>query len=234
MDVTFETIGGGLAVAVNELCRVSEDGLLLARFAAPSPDDIAADLGTGNGVIPLYWCRRDPPARITAVEREPSFAALAKAAIDRFGLHDRITLIEADWNDDTAMPADGSVTLITCNPPYFSYGASRPSPDALRRAARQEEAPDVLPKLCHTAKRLLAANGRFCLCHRPERLADVLAAVREAGLSPRRLQFVHTRDGDAPWLFLLEAASGGTLRVLPPLVTQRRGTHTAVYKRLYR
>ena len=234
MDVIFEQIGGGIAVAVNECCRVSEDGLLLARFAAPSPEDTACDLGTGNGVIPLYWCRRNPPARITAVERERAFAALAKAAIDRLALADRLTLIETDWNDVLTMPADGSMTLVTCNPPYFPYGASRPSPDALRRAARQEDAPDVLPRLCATAKRLLTENGRFCLCHRPERLADVLAAVRDAGLTPRRLQFVHAREGDAPWLFLLETAHGGALQVLPPLVTQRRGTHTPVYKRLYR
>lgn len=234
MNFRFEPIGGGSAVAVNDVCRISEDGLLLARFAAPAPDDIAADLGTGNGIIPLYWCRRDPPAHITAVERESAFADLAKAAIDRFALHDRITLIEADWNDTSAMPADGTMTLVTCNPPYFPYGASRPSPDVLRRAARQEDTPELLLNLCKTAKRLLTADGRFCLCHRPERLADVLAAVRDASLSPRRLQFVHTRDGEAPWLFLLEAAQSGGLRVLPPLVTQRRGTHTAVYKRLYR
>lgn len=234
MDLHFEPIGGGFAVAVNEVCRVSEDGILLARFAAPVPDDIACDLGTGNGIIPLLWCRRHPPAHITAVEREPAFAALAETAIARFSLGARMTLIEADWNDVSAMPADGTMTLVTCNPPYFPFGASRPSPDALRRAARQEDAPDVLPKLCQTAKRLLKENGRFCLCHRPERLSDVLTALRDTGLFPRRLQFVHARDGEAPWLFLLEASTGGTLQVAAPLITQKRGTHTAVYKRLYR
>ena len=234
MDYRFEPIGGGLAVAVNDVCRLSEDGMLLARFAAPTAEDTACDLGTGNGILPLYWCRRNPPAHITAVEREPAFAALLKTAIDRFALQERITLIEADWNDTSAMPADKTMTLVTCNPPYFPCSASRPSPDALRRAARQEDTPELLWTLCKTAKRLLTADGRFCLCHRPERLDDVLAAVRDAGLVPRRLQFVHTREGDAPWLLLLEAASGGSLQVLPPLVTQRRGTHTAVYKRLYR
>ncbi len=234
MSETFEAIGGGLAVAVDAHCRVSEDGLLLARFAAPTPQDIACDLGTGNGIIPLYWCRRDPPAHITAVEREAAFAALAHAAITRFALAERITLTEADWNNAEAMPKAGSMTLVTCNPPYFPFGASRPSPDALRRAARQEDAPAMLIGLCRAAKRLLADNGRFCLCHRPERLDDVFAALHEAGLVPRRLQFVQARDGAAPWLFLLEAAEKGALRVLPPLVQQKRGTHTAVYKTLYR
>ncbi|MBE6763989.1 MAG: methyltransferase [Ruminococcaceae bacterium] len=232
--MTFESIGGTLAVAVDAHCRISEDGVLLARFAAPTATDTVCDLGTGNALLPLCWCRRDPPAHITAVEREAAFAALAQAAIDRFSLAPRITLICADWNEQEAMPQAGSMTLVTCNPPYFPFGASRPSPDPLRCAARQEDDPRMLDKLCAAATRLLTADGRFCLCHRPERLCDVLAAVREAGLVPRRLQFVQAHDGAAPWLFLLECARKGTLRVLPPLITHKRGTHTAVYKRLYR
>ena len=234
MSDTFEAIGGGLAVCVNEHCRVSEDGILLARFAAPILQDTACDLGTGNGIVPLYWCRRDPPAHITAVEREPSFAALARASVEKSGVCEHITLIEADWNDAAAMPQAGSMTLVTCNPPYFPFGASRPSPDKLRNAARLEDTPTMLPDLCCAAKRLLAPDGRFCLCHRPARLDDVLAAVREAGLAPCRLQFVQARDGAAPWLFLLEATAGGTLQVLPPLVQHKSGTHTAVYRKLYR
>lgn len=234
MNTTFESIGGGLAVAVNEHCRVSEDGMLLARFAAPTPQDRVCDLGTGNGILPLLWCRHNPPAHITAVEKEPAFAALAREAVTRFALEERITLVQSDWNDDAVMPASGSMTLVTCNPPYFPFGASRSSPDALRRAARQEDSPAMLDGLCRTAARLLAENGRFCLCHRPERLTDVLCAVQNAGLVARRLQFVQSREDAAPWLFLLETAASGTLHVMSPLVQQKSGTHTAVYKKLYR
>lgn len=231
---TFEAVGGGIVVAVNEHCRVSEDGVLLARFAAPAPTDRVCDLGSGNGILPLYWCRRHPPAHITAVEREPAFAALAEAAITRCALEERITLLCTDWNDAAAMPAAGSMDVVTCNPPYFPFGASRPSPDPLRRAARQEESPALLDSLCAAAERLLNGNGRFCLCHRPERLADVLAALTKAGLSPARLQFVQAHEGAAPWLFLIEATRRGTLRVSAPLITHQQGTHTAVYKKLYR
>ena len=230
---TWEAIGGGLSVAVDAHCRVSEDGLLLAKFAAPKADDTAVDLGTGNGVIPLYWCRREPPRHITAVEREAAFCALAMAAIDKHDLTDRITLLHTDWNDKDAMPEAGTASLVTCNPPYFPYGSSRPRPDALRDAARREDSPTVLADVCRAAGRLLTANGRFCLCHRPERLEDVFSALREAGVVPRRLQFVQSREGAAPWLFLLEAAKSGTLQVSAPLVLHKIGTHTAVYKRLY-
>ena len=234
MTHRFEAIGGGVVAAVDDHCRISEDGLLLARFAAPTPTDTACDLGSGNGIIPLYWCRRRPPAHITAVEREAAFAQLAQAAITRCALEERITLLCCDWNDETAMPQAASMSLVTCNPPYFPFGASRPSPDLLRAAARQEDTPALLEQLCRAAARLLTPQGRFCLCHRSERLADVFCALKAASLTPVRLQCVQTHDGAAPWLVLIEAAHTGTLRILPPLITQARGTHTAVYKNLYR
>ena len=233
MEQQLETLANGVSIVVDEHCRISEDGILLARFAAPQPTDTACDLGSGNGIIPLYWYAHKSPARCVAVEREAAFAALAHASVAANNAHEKITVMHADWNALDAIPA-ASMTLVTCNPPYFAYNASRPSPDPLRRAARQEDSPAMLTQLCRAAKRLLADDGRFCLCHRPERLDDVFAALREADLKPCRLQFVHTRDGDAPWLFLLESRSRGTLQVAAPLIRHTRGTHTAVYRRLYR
>ena len=43
------------------------------------------------------------------------------------------------------------------------------------------------------AFRLLKDGGRFALCHRPERLAEVLAVLRAHRLEPKRLAFVKTR-----------------------------------------
>lgn len=231
---TFEPIGGGLSVAVSESCRFTEDALLLARFAAPSANDIVCDLGTGNGIIPVLWCRRNAPAHITAVEREDEPFSLLCKTVEKHDLSAVITPLHADWNDDASMPAAHSMSLVTCNPPYFPFGASRPSPDPVRDAARREDTPDLLDKLCGCATRLMTDNGRFCLCHRPERLPDVLAALSRAGLFAVKLQFVQKQDGVSPWLFLCEARRQGVLRVLPTLVSAVKGTHTGVYKRLYR
>ena len=226
----WEDLGGGILLPITDSSRLSEDALLLARFAGAMPADTACDLGTGNGVIPLCWCRRDPPKAITAVEKNETLAALAKDAIEKNGLQERVTLIESDW---TALPAslDHTFSLITCNPPYFPSGQGRPSADPVRDAMRREDTPDLLFGLFATAARLLTPDGRFCLCHRPERLQDVMAAASKAGLTSRRLQWVQTAEGVAPWLFLLEVGQKGTLRVLPPRVTGEQGSHTAVYKR---
>lgn len=53
--------------------------------------------------------------------------------------------------------------------------------------------------------RLLKDGGKLSLCHRPERLAEVLAVLRAHRLEPKRLAFVKNKPDAAPWLFLVEA-----------------------------
>jgi len=234
MPITWQPIGAGLAVPTDEHCRFTEDAVTLARFAAPTEHDTVCDLGAGSGVLPLLFCRRRPPVLIAAVEREPHFAAMLTQAVERYALADRITVYPVDWADDNAMPPAHRFSLVTCNPPYFRYKAARPSADPLVRAARHEDRPDLLDVVCQAAARLLTEDGRFCLCHRPEHLADITAAVHKAGLTLHRLQLVQAAPHAAPSLLLIEATRHGSLQVLPTHIRHENATHTAVYKTLYR
>ncbi len=79
----------------------------------------------------------------------------------------------------------------------------------------------TLPELCAAAAKALKSKGRLALCYPPERLADVLAALRGAGLEPKRLQFCRHRPDKQPSAALVEAVKGGRpgLEVLPDLLT---------------
>ena len=59
--------------------------------------------------------------------------------------------------------------------------------------------------LCACGFRLLKDGGKLSLCHRPERLAEVLAVLRAHRLEPKRLAFVKNKPDAAPCLFLVEA-----------------------------
>ena len=74
--------------------------------------------------------------------------------------------------------------------------------------------------MCQCAFRLLKDGGRFALCHRPERLAEVLAVLRANRLEPKRLAFVKNRPDATPWLFLVEAQKNRKtgLRVEPDVL----------------
>ena len=92
--------------------------------------------------------------------------------------------------------------VCACNPPYFAAG---PQSAKAGRATARHETDCTLEDVCACGFRLLKDGGRLALCHRPERLAEVLAVLRAHRLEPKRLAFVKNRPDAAPWLFLVEA-----------------------------
>ena len=79
-------------------------------------------------------------------------------------------------------------------------------------------------------------GGRFCLCQRPERLTDVLLAMRQNGLEPKRLRWVQQRPEKAPWLFLAEGKAGAKPGLItePPLIVENAdGSYTDEMKQIY-
>ena len=180
-----------------------QDALALARFCEATPADTAADLGTGCGVIPLLWAAEHRlPTTVLAVERFAPAAALAAQSVAENGLADCITVVECDWNH---LPhrLDGQCSLVSCNPPYFQRGRGKISQNAARAAARTEENDDALPRLFEAAARLLAPNGRFCFCMRPERQDDVTAALNAAHLELTKTAPLENENG--AWLYLYSA-----------------------------
>ncbi len=221
----WEELGGGIGVLVTKEHGFGADALLLAAFARPHGRERVCDLGTGCGILPFLWLRDGVPAHVDAVDIAPEAAELGRRSCRKNGLSDRLCFLTADW---AALPGSlprGGYDRVTCNPPYFppfSGGVNRE--DAARRA-RHEPDGGMLERLCRSAAGLLKNGGRFCLCHRPERVCDVFIALRGAGLEPKVFRPVQVRADAAPWLFLCEARKGGKpgLRFLPPLLTEGTG-----------
>ena len=105
------------------------------------------------------------------------------------------------------------------NPPYFPAGSGASAEGEARRNAR-EECTCTLEDVCAAAKRVLRYGGRFALVHRAERLTDVLCAMRESGIEPKRLRFLAKSAASAPSLLLVEGKRGGKsgLVIEPPLI----------------
>ena len=81
----------------------------------------------------------------------------------------------------------------------------------------------------------LRDGGAFCLVHRTERIAEIFAALRGAGLEPKRLRFVAFDPDSPPSLFLAEARKGARpgLAAEPTLFQfGPAGVESAEYKRI--
>ena len=206
-----EDLGGGRFVYQSDTVRFGEDALRLAAFAVPKPTDVVCDLGTGGGILPLLFCVGTPPARIDAAEIDPEAASLAAQAVRDNGLAALIRVHAIDWNDWRAHLPAGGYTLVTCNPPYFPADGGKRCADASRDLARHEASSETLSDVCRAAAGLLRNGGDVCLCHRPERLTDLLTALRDAGLEPKRLHLLCADGCNTPWLVLCRARKGGNV-----------------------
>ena len=114
-----------------------------------------------------------------------------------------------------------TLDLAACNPPYKAVGAGLRNPDERMENARHE-CTCTLEDVAKAGRDVLRFGGRFCLCQRPERLADAMHVFRSYGLEPKRLRLVQQRINTAPSLFLLEVRRGGKpgLSVLPTLIIE--------------
>lgn len=235
MELHCEPLTGGIYVYSSEEHRFGTDAFLLANFSGWRRKDIAADLGTGCGIIPMIMQRNDPPAKVYGVEIQEQGIKQFKMSIEKSGLsEDNVTPVLADlrtlWEDAPL----GRCDLVTCNPPYKAYRAGIESSLTAQKIARHEILCNIYD-VCEAAKKLLKFGGRLCICNRPERLPDCMDAMRKNGIEPKRLRFVAKNPESAPWLFLLEGKKGSKpfMQIEPQLHVRTDGGDCEEVRRLY-
>lgn len=227
--------GGLRFVWADHLFRPGTDTFLLSSLPRLRPGLRVCDLGCGTGLLGLLLMQRQPDLRIAGLDIQPEAAALARRAAAENGLTERLDFRCGDLRQVRGIFPTGCFDLVVCNPPYYPPAGGKLSADGARRTARSETEAS-LADLCAAASYLLRWGGKFCLVHKPERLADVLCALRDAGMEPKRLRFVHNRAADPPSLFLAEGCRGGRpgITVEPPLILQNGdGTPTAELNAIY-
>lgn len=189
----------------DESFPLSTDSMLLSSFVRLRKREHVADLGSGCGTLGLLLCARREDCSVEGIELQEAAHQQAMENIARNGLTGRLSSHLGDVRQISALFATGSFTSVVSNPPYFPAGSGKLSQK--QSLARSEETL-CLAELCRASAWLLPTGGRFFLVHRPERLCDVFCALREAGLEPKRLQWVRHK-ADAPCcLFFVEAVRG--------------------------
>lgn len=195
--------------------RAGLDAVLLAAFVPAAPGERVLEAGCGSGAAFLCLAARVPGLAITAVEREPAMASLARENAATNGIAARI---EAGDVADLALARGlGPCDHAFANPPYWPGGT--PPPGAIRRAATHEGDAGL-----EAWTRFLAAalrhGGRLCLVLPAARFDAGVAAVRAAGCGSVVLLPLAPREGQSAKRVLLMARRGGRgpARLLPPFV----------------
>ena len=175
------------------------DTLALGAFATVRPHWRVCDLGTGSGALLLLLAGREPSLSLTGIDLDPTATRAAQTNLTANGLGGQVLCCDLRC---APLPA-GQFDLVISNPPYFSVGSGTSG-----GSARCEES-CRLDELCAAAARLVKNGGRFTLCHRPERLVDLLCALREHGLEPKRIKILSHSPAYPASTVLVEAVRQG-------------------------
>ena len=202
----LEPLGKKYSIVVSDEHIFGTDAVLLSSFCRVKEKTKACELGTGCGIISVLWCKngcRD----VTAVEIQKKACEQLEKTVALNGLEEQLTLLHGDLRQLRGVLPMGSFELVCMNPPYKPVGTGIESASEADRIARHETVCNI-DDVTAAAAYLLKYGGRLCLCHRPERLCDVIVSMRNAGIEPKRLRFVVQQEGKKPWLFLIEGRLG--------------------------
>lgn len=235
-----EPLGNGFFVNVTPHHTFGTDAVVLSYFAKAKKSDKLVDLGTGCGIIPLIMLRNGSLKEAVGVDISEEAVFIAQKTVNELELKN-FTVLHSDLKALKGKVDFGCHTLVTCNPPYKAPSAGLKNHDSVEMVARHEVA-CTLEDIVAVAAKLLQTNGRLCMCHRPERLSELMSLMAKYKVEPKRLRLVCQRKGEEPWLVLVEGRRCGNigLRIEPTLYVEEKGKFSkemieiyGVYKEAY-
>lgn len=198
----------------------SLDAVLLAKFVyVPIQKGKLIDLCSGNGVIPLFLSTRTK-GTITGVEIQERLYDMAVRSLKYNGLEDRLHMIHGDIKDMPGQLGYGKFDVVTCNPPYFTIPSQPDQNENEHFAIARHEILCTLEDAVRVSSQLVRQGGKVAFVHRPGRLIEMIALMRQYKLEPKRIQFIHPKKGKEANTMLVEAIKHGSpdLKILPPII----------------
>lgn len=232
-DLKALPIGKNKYIYVSPHHSFGTDAVILADFASKYKARSAVDLGTGCGIIGMLLLRDNPDISVFGVDISPEATAAAKTTVKDFGFENFIP-VNSDLSELKGKVPFGCHDLVVCNPPYKSPNGGIKNSDPLTKAARHETE-CTLKDIIKVSAKLLKTSGKLCICHRPERLSELMCLMSENKIEPKRLRIVCKEAGEEPWLVLVagsRCAKPG-LRIDPPLFVYQSGDYSEEMLRIY-
>ena len=198
------------------------DALLLAGYIS-GRYKLGAELGGGSGIISMLLLTREKLDTAVAYEVQEEYADLIKRNAEYNSLSERLTSVCIDVRE---LPCDECCDIVFTNPPYMKSDSGKSNTSDKKAIARHEINGDI-GDFCKAAKKKLKYGGSFYAVYRPDRLADILLAMRENQLEPKRMTFVHADTKKESSMVLIEAKRGGRggMMLTPPLIIYNDSEH---------
>lgn len=212
------------------------DAFLLYAYMKAKKNAYAADLGAGTGIISLLSLAKKKFSFVYAVEIQESFANLIERNAKENALSDQIQVICSDVRSISTKSFGRELDVVFSNPPYMTVDSGFQNRDSEKFIARHEVYGGILD-FCASASKVLKYGGSFYVVYRPDRLVDLISALRKSSLEPKRMTYVYADSNHAPSLVLIEAKKGGSSGLFltkPLLLKNPDGTDTFDSEYIYK
>ena len=198
------------------------DAVLLSSFATVKEGENVLDMGTGTGIIPILLEAKTEGKHFTGLEIQSESAEMAGRSVALNGLEEKIDIVEGDIKEATKIFGKNIFNVVTVNPPYMNDLHGIKNPDMPKAIARHEVL-CTLEDVVREASGVLKQNGRLYMVHRPHRLIEIIQAMKNYKLEPKRIRFVHPYDDKEANMVLIEALKGGKsmVKIEKPLVVYK-------------
>ncbi|MFP4274824.1 MAG: tRNA1(Val) (adenine(37)-N6)-methyltransferase [Paracoccaceae bacterium] len=216
-------LGGRIVVAQpRHGYRAGLDPVLLAASVPARRGQSVLELGCGVGVAALCLGARVAGLRLSGLELQPDYAALAQENARRNGI--ALEVLEGDVAAIPPALRQRRFDHVMLNPPWFDRTASIAAQEPGREGGLGEAVP--LATWIAAAARRLAPRGRLSLIHRAERLPEILGAL-SGRLGSVEVLPLAPRAGRAAHLLLLRARKDGRapFRLHAPVVLHQGDRH---------
>lgn len=200
------------------------DAFLLAAFMK-NRVKTAADFGSGTGVASLLCLSKNKADKFYDFEVQEKFAYLTErnAVLNNFS--DKLKVICKDIRDVGPNDTEGWIDAVISNPPYLKATEGFANKTDEMNIARREMNGTIYD-FCDAANRVLRHGGIFYTVYRPDRLAELIHALKENTLEPKRIVTVYPDSKSKPSLVLVENKKGAapSVKLSRPLFTYKDGT----------
>ena len=191
------------------------DALLLAAYISAKYKS-GCEFGSGSGIISMLLLNREKLSSAVALEVQPEYAELTKRNAQLNNLTDILETVCADIRD---YHPESDFDIIYSNPPYMKTTSGKENKIEKKNIARHEVCGDI-SDFCASAKRMLKFGGNFAAVYRPDRLIDLIDAMRSSDIEPKRMTLVYADTDSEPSMALVEGKAGAKsgLLLTKPLI----------------
>ena len=198
------------------------DAVLLSGFAYVKRGEKVLDMGTGTGIIPLLLSAKTEGEHFTALEIQEEIAKMASRSVAMNHLEEKIEIVNGDIKEASRIFGAASFDVVTTNPPYMNDAHGLKNPTEVKAISRHEVL-CTLDDVVREGAKVLKSGGRMYMVHRPHRLIEIITAMKQYKMEPKRMCMVHPFKDKEANMVLIEAVKGGGswLKMEAPIIVYK-------------